>query len=158
MLNEKIVISNNEYQEIVKKEADVYWKKVFAITEAEKKNMDQLKKQYWSEFNNILNQYKIEDFNPGLRNKHLNKFIEAYCNNNKATEEYTRYEGNIPSNYITIEGCKTIYNTGYNQYLTCEDDLTIIEYCEGDITILTYNNLGGYEDQLKKAEEFYRNN
>ena len=49
----KILVSNNQYQEILKNEADFYWKKVFAITDEQKKSgeLEKLKSQYWKEMN-----------------------------------------------------------------------------------------------------------
>ena len=155
----KILVSNNDYQEILKKEADIYWKKVFAITDEQKEKgeLDKLKSQYWREMDSILNQYEIEKFNPNLKNKALNNFIESYCTNNTITDDYTRYTGHTRADYISIEGCKSKFNTGYNQYLTCHSDLTIVEYCEGDITVLVYSNITAYRDQLSKARKFYNN-
>ena len=154
----KILVSNNEYQEILKKEADFYWTKVFAITDEQKKNkeLETLKNQYWLEMNRKLNQYEIEKFNPNLKNKALNKFIESYCTTNETKEDHTRYNGHTYADYISIEGCKHKFNTGYNQYLVCHSDLSIVEYCEGDITVLVYNNIEAYRQQLSKARKFYK--
>lgn len=153
----KILVSNNEYQEILKKEADLYWTKVFAITDEQKENgeLDRLKSQYWKEMDENLKQYEIEKFNPNLKNQALNKFIETYCTSNNITDDYTRYQGHTRADYISIEGCEPRFATGYNQYLTCDDDLTAVEYCEGDLIVLTYNNIEAYQQQLAKAEKFY---
>lgn len=155
----KILVSNNEYQGILKNEADLYWKKVFAITEDQKQKggLDTLKNQYWKEMDSNLNQYEIEKFNPNLKNQALNKFIELYCTSNKVRENHTRYNGHTYADYIRIEGCRLKFNTGYNQYLTCHSDLTIIEYCEGDITVLVYSNIEAYRKQLTDARKFYKN-
>ena len=154
----KTIVTNNEYQEILKNEADSYWKKVFAITDEQKDNgeLDRLKKQYWQEMENNLSIYEIEKFNPNLKNKVLNSFIEKYCTTNTVKDDYTIYNGHLRDNYITIKGCKSRHATGYNQYLTCENDLTIIETCEGDLTVIVYNNLETYQRQIEKADKFYQ--
>lgn len=157
MLKEKMV-TNNEYQKILEKEASLYWKKVFAIPENKRDQLEQLKKQYWQEMDKELEKYKITKFDPGLQNEKLNSFIETYCNNNEVTEDYTRYNGYIGSEYITIEGCNNIVNTGYSQYLICESDLTTVSYCEGDITVIVYNNKKAYNYGIEKSIEFYKNN
>lgn len=155
----KILVTNNEYQEILKKEADLFWKKTFKKSDngITGKALENLKKQYWQEMEENLRRYEIEKFNPQLKNKALNNFIENYCTSNKEKENHVRYEGHFPGSYLNIEGCKRNFDTGYSQYLSCDDDLTIVEYCEGDITVLTFKNQEAYKDQLKKAEEFYQN-
>lgn len=158
MINKKL-ISNNEYQDILKKEADLYWKKVFEKSDAgvTGEELKGLKRQYWKELDDNLKQYEIEKFNPNLKNEALNKFIELYCTSNNITDDYIRYTGHLRDDYITIEGCKTRHCTGCNQYLTCDRDLTIIETCEGDLTVTTYNNIKAYSKQLASAREFYKN-
>lgn len=154
----KTIVSNNDYQEILKNEASIFWSKTFKSSDQGIKGeeLEQLKKQYWREMEENLLVYEIEKFNPKLKNKALNNFIEKYCTNNNITDDYTRYTGHLRDDYITIEGCKTRHCTGYNQYLTSDSDLTIIETCEGDLTVITYNTIGAYLEQLEKADKFYQ--
>ena len=153
----KILVSNNEYQEILKNEAVLYWKKVFAITEDQKQNgkLEALKSKYWKEMNEVLNQYEIEKFDPKLKNEALNKFIELYCNSNTITDDFTRYRGHTQADYISIEGCKQKFNTGYNQYLTCHSDLTVVEYCEGDLIVVVRCRIcNEITDEMEDCEDF----
>lgn len=155
----KVSVTNNVYQEILKKAADLYWKKVFeksdqGITGEE---LESFKKQYWQEMEENLLVYEIEKFNPKIKNQDIIKLIENYCTNNEANKNHTLYKGHFPANYISLTDCKTLFNDGYSQALYSDSDLTLIEYCEGDLYIKIFNNIADYKKSLADTKEFYKN-
>lgn len=152
----KILITNNEYQKIMKKEADLFWNKVFEKSDAGIKNgeLDKLKKQYWFEMESKLSIYEIEKFNPGVANKEIEKLIEG-CTSNTIKDHYTLYRGFTGLSYINIDGMERLFDTGCQQVLISELDLTIIEYVEGDLYIKVYNSKEFYSQGLEQIIKFY---
>ena len=152
----KILITNNEYQKIMRKEADLFWKKVFEKSDAGIKDgeLDKLKKQYWDEMESNLSIYEIEKFNPGVKNKEIEKLIEG-CTSNTIKDHYTLYRGFTGLSYINIDGMERLFDTGYQQVLISGSDLTIIEYVEGDLYIKVYNSKEFYSQGLEQITKFY---
>ena len=152
----KILITNNEYQKIMRKEADLFWKKVFEKSDAGIKDgeLDKLKKQYWDEMESNLSIYEIEKFNPGVANKEIEKLIEG-CTSNTIKDHYTLYRGFTGLSYINIDGMERLFDTGYQQVLISESDLTILEYVEGDLYVKVYNDKEFYSRGLEQITKFY---
>ena len=152
----KTTVSNNEYQEILKNEASIFWSKTFKSSDAGIKDgeLDKLKKQYWNEMDKNLSVYEIEKFNPGVANKEIEKLIEG-CTSNTIKDQYTLYRGFTGLSYINIDGMKRLFDTGYQQILTSESDLTILEYVEGDLYVKVYNDKEFYSQGLEQITKFY---
>lgn len=151
----KILVTNNEYQKIMKKEADLFWNKVFEKSDAGIKDgeLDKLKKQYWNEMDKNLSVYEIEKFNPGVANKEIEKLIEG-CTSNTKKDQYTLYRGFTRLSYINIDGMERLFDTGHQQVLISELDLTIIEYVERDLYIKVYNSKEFYSQSLEQIIKF----
>lgn len=152
----KILITNNEYQEILKNEASIFWSKTFKSSDAGIKDgeLDKLKKQYWDEMESNLSIYEIEKFNPGVKNKEIEKLIEG-CTSNTIKDHYTLYRGFTGLYYISIDGMERLFDTGYQQVLISESDLTILEYVEGDLYVKVYNDKEFYSQGLEQIIKFY---
>ena len=152
----KILITNNDYQEIMKKEADLFWKKVFEKSDAGIKDgeLDKLKKQYWKEMDKNWSVYEIEKCSPGVASKEIKKLIEG-CTSNTIKDHYTLYRGFTGLSYISIDGMERLFDTGYQQVLISGSDLTILEYVEGDLYIKVYNDKEFYSQGLEQITKFY---
>lgn len=160
-------VTNNEYQEILRKEADEYWTKVFALPkDIDKDELDKYKNQYWKEMDEILNQYEIIPFEVNTKSKELNALINKLCDKEEHKNSYCKiYRGFTRNDYGWYNLLQSVGITenieggdSYNQTYGSKELLTTANYCEGDLTFVVCDTLEDYNREVTETEEFYAKN
>ena len=160
---EKIKVTNNEFQKIQGEQADIYWKKVFAIdSNIDELESKKLKALYLNEFNEYLNKYEVIPFKH--EDENVTEILNAYFNLDFSKGDYLSYQGNLSSDYslwnkIMIKlNLKEMINTEYYKVAYNSDTQIIFEYCEGSISIQTTGNKGTFNRLLEKTFNFIKKN
>lgn len=145
--NIKKQVTKNEYKEITKKAASMYWK-------------GELNKQ---EFNQYLNSFDVLPFEINTDNTELKEVINLYCSTEIKKTYGILYKG-FTDSHETIYTLKNKFNMltlNDNYYNTClfNDDLKlIISYTEGDIYFSVCDTVEQYNQEKKRTIDFYNDN
>lgn len=155
-------MTNNQYQEFCKTKASECWEKIFAITEGAKNpQFEEIRKQYWKEFDKITNEVEIIPFKVNCKNEKYNSYINVKCNYEEIKENCVIYRGRSnSSNYRMIEDLELncIIDTGYSSAYYNDNDYILFSYCEGDVTFEVFNNLESYQARKENAIQWYKDN
>lgn len=160
-------VTNDQFQEILKSEADLYWEKVFALPkEINKEKLDELKGQYWKEMDNKLDQYEIIPFNVNTLSEGLARLINKLCSTEEQKNPCCKiYRGSIRDDALWW---KMINNIGinetirggdwYNQTYCNRKLLATAHYCEGDVSFTVHSTEKSYNQEVIETEKFYKEN
>lgn len=172
--NDMEKVTHKQYSEIVQKEADNYWRKVFALREnnpaISNTEIEKNKEKYMKEFNEITDKYEIIPFQVNHTNKNIEKLINLLCDEEETkTENCILYRGSIHKIGMTadsnnlqhllnnIHGFHSkIFEAEYNQVWTNDEELVTVSYCEGDVNITIHQNKDDYSRELSEISKFYQ--
>lgn len=169
MLKEKTLVTNDEYNQILKDEADRFWKRVFEKSDAgiTGKELEQYKKQYYLEFQVFTDQYEIIPFEINTNSEELKRLINLLCDEEHQKNKHCKlYRGSIKNVDLTGDSNSwwhLLKQTGFNDSIEGgksqgnKELLTISNYCEGDVNFTVHNTLEDYNREVAELEEFYQN-
>lgn len=139
-------VTNNEFQELCKENANKIFDKVNPISY----------KQYYE----ILDEYEIIPFQTG--NDDINKIVNKYCITEEKKASGTLYRGHIAShimyNYRYKSGYTRIYDNGYSIALYNDNLNLLLSYCEGDFVAETFDNKEAYIKGKNNTIKWYKDN
>lgn len=145
--NIKKQVTKNEYKEITKKAASMYWK-------------GELNKQ---EFNQYLNSFDVLPFEINTNNTELKEVINSYCNTEEQKQYGILYKG-FTDSHETIYTLKNKFNMltlndSYYSICLFNDDLKlIISYTEGDLFFSVCDTVEQYNQEKERTIDFYNDN
>lgn len=158
---EKIKVTNNEYNEIIKKEVDDVYKCLFKL-DLQGEALEKGRKEIWDEYYKKIDCYEILPFEINTTNELLKETINKYCNEENIQEKKVVYKGYCPITSISYKikdllECDYIYLDAYQTCL-CNDKLRLFfEYTEGDICFSILNTEKDYLDEMEKIIKFNEN-
>lgn len=145
--NIKKQVTKNEYKEITKKAASMYWR-------------GELNKQ---EFNQYLNSFDVLPFEINTDNTELKEVINTYCSTEKEKQYGILYKGFTDSHetIYTLQNKFNMLTLNDSYYNTClfNDDLKlIISYTEGDLFFSVCDTVEQYNQEKERTIDFYNDN
>lgn len=159
----KIMVTNNEFLNIQKEEANIYWRKIFSIdSSADEEEIKRLKALYLREFEGNLDKYEVIPFENN--NDSIKKILNTYFNSDDNRGDYTHYKGSLFGDYssymkiLNTLNLNELIDTGYYRAAYNPDTKIIFEYCEGDIFMQIANNETAFKRLLDNTIKFINDN
>lgn len=140
---EKILVTNNEFNEICKVAASKYWNN-------------------FKKYSDELDKYEVLPFEVDTNNKQLANIINDLCNVEEKREHKTLYRGKLSHDNIWALKEKFNLETLTDQYylvvLVNKDLNLVFDYCEGDITFSICDGYEGYKKDVNSYIDFVIDN
>lgn len=134
------------------------------------KEFDQLVSKFYDgtlgmSLSELLDNYNIVlEEQPEHENEFINKLINDFCTGVENREGKKLYRGNAQnylgfSRYLTedFKPMNEAFN-GYREVYYSRDNLSSVTTCEGDVTIVLYNDITEYEKGYEESLKFYEEN
>ena len=122
----KIKVTNEEYNKIAEGQANLFWRKVFAIPEnVQGEERKELKRKFDNEFNDYMSQYEIISFSINTECEELKNLINSICDREEKEKESVLYKGHILTSesvlkFINNNNYEFIEYNSYNKWIGIE--------------------------------------